>query len=65
MYSFKNDYSESAHLNILKAMIDLGLEQNDGYGMDSHCENAKVLIRKSIQCENADIHFLPGERLQM
>jgi threonine aldolase len=60
MYSFKNDYSESAHPNILKAMIDAGLEQNDGYGIDSHCENAKALIRKAIQCESADIHFLPG-----
>ena len=60
MYSFKNDYSESAHPNILKAIIDAGLEQNDGYGIDSHCENAKALIRKAIQCESADIHFLPG-----
>ena len=60
MYSFKNDYSESAHPNILKAIIDSGLEQNDGYGIDSHCENAKALIRKAIQCESADIHFLPG-----
>ena len=60
MYSFKNDYSESAHPNILKAIVASGLEQNDGYGMDSHCENAKALIRNAIQYENADIHFLPG-----
>jgi threonine aldolase len=60
MYSFKNDYSESAHPNILKAIIDAGVEQNDGYGMDSHCENAKSLIRKTIQCENVDIHFIQG-----
>ena len=60
MYSFKNDYSESLHPNILKAIMDAGLEQNDGYGMDSHCENAATLIKKEIQYENADIHFLPG-----
>ena len=46
MYSFKNDYSESLHPNILKAIMDAGLEQNDGYGMDSHCENAATLIKK-------------------
>lgn len=60
MYSFKNDYSESLHPNILKAIMDAGLEQNDGYGMDSHCENAATLIKRAIQYENADIHFLPG-----
>lgn len=60
MYSFKNDYSESAHPHILKAIIDSGLAQNDSYGHDFHCENAKGLIRKAIQCESADIHFLPG-----
>ncbi len=60
MYSFKNDYSESAHPNILQAILDAGLEQNDGYGMDAHCENAKSLIRKAIQSENVDIHFIPG-----
>ena len=60
VYSFKNDYSESAHPNILKAMLDAGLEQNNGYGIDSHCENAKALIKKVIQYESADIHFFPG-----
>ena len=60
MYSFKNDYSESAHPNILQAMLEAGIEQNNGYGTDAHCENAKALIKKVIQYENADIHFLPG-----
>ena len=32
MYSFKNDYSESVHHNILTAISALGLKQNDGYG---------------------------------
>jgi threonine aldolase len=27
MYSFKNDYSEGAHPNILKALIETNMEQ--------------------------------------
>ena len=60
MYSFKNDYSENAHPSILQKLMDMGLEQNNGYGMDAHCERAKQLIQAYIQCEEASIHFLPG-----
>ena len=34
MYSFKNDYSEGAHPNILRALIESNMEQEDGYGED-------------------------------
>ena len=60
MYSFKNDYSETVHPNILTAINNLGLKQNDGYGTDSYCEDAKKIILKVIECDNADVHFLPG-----
>lgn len=60
MYSFKNDYSENAHPTILQTLMDMGLEQNTGYGMDMHCERASSLIRSSLDCEHADVHFLPG-----
>ena len=60
MYSFKNDYSENAHPSILQKLMDMGMEQNNGYGMDAHCERAKQLIQTYIQCEEASIHFLPG-----
>ena len=29
MYSFKNDYSETAHPRILQAVIDTNLEQDE------------------------------------
>lgn len=60
MYSFNNDYSECAHPNILKAIADLGFEQNTGYGLDKHCENTREILKKEIKKEEVDIHFLPG-----
>lgn len=60
MHSFINDYSESAHPRILEAMGKAGLEQNDGYGLDGHCDNAVKLIRKQLGNDTAEIHFLPG-----
>ena len=43
MYSFNNDYSEGAHPKILEAMMNCNLVQNGGYGLDTHCENARRL----------------------
>ncbi len=60
MYSFRNDYSEGAHPSILKAMSDENLNQKIGYGMDEICEQARSLIRKECNAEQADVHFLVG-----
>lgn len=59
-FSFKNDYSEGAHPRLLKALIDSNLEQEQGYGYDSHSENAINLIKDEIQDVNAKIHLLSG-----
>lgn len=60
MYSFKNDYSEGACDEIMNAMISANKVQSDGYGLDTVCEEAKCRIKKVIQMENCDIHFLVG-----
>lgn len=60
MYSFRNDYSEGAHPSILKAMNDENLNQKIGYGMDDICEQARALIRKECDAQQADVHFLVG-----
>lgn len=60
MYSFTNDYSEGAHPRILEALMNANLEQNDGYGMDSHCEHAIQLIKKECGRSDVDVHFLVG-----
>lgn len=60
MYSFVNDYSETAHPAVLQALVDTNMEQSAGYGADEHCENAKNYIRQKIHCPTADVHFLSG-----
>jgi len=60
MYSFRNDYSELAHENILNLMSKAAKEQNIGYGLDNHSDIAKELIKKHINNKNVDIHFLVG-----
>lgn len=60
MYSFKNDYSEGACQEIVQAMIATNQVQHAGYSEDSICEEARVLIKKELKNEQADIHFLVG-----
>ncbi|RPF47793.1 L-threonine aldolase [Hydrogenoanaerobacterium saccharovorans] len=60
MYSFKNDYSEGAHPNIMQALLKSNLEQTVGYGMDSCCEDARRSICEKIGRQDADVHFLVG-----
>ncbi|SHO43443.1 threonine aldolase family protein [Anaerocolumna xylanovorans] len=60
MYSFMNDYSEGAHPKVLELLIKSNLEQNTGYGEDTHTIRAKESIKKLLLKEKADIHFIPG-----
>ncbi|MEG0855249.1 MAG: aminotransferase class I/II-fold pyridoxal phosphate-dependent enzyme [Terrisporobacter sp.] len=60
MYSFTNDYSEGAHENILKALLESNLIQSAGYGLDEHSEKAKVILKNVLKNEEIDIHFIPG-----
>ena len=57
---FETDYQEGAHPKILERLLATNLEQTSGYGVDSHCENAKNLIRKVIDKPNAEIFFTVG-----
>lgn len=59
-YSFRNDYSELCHPEMLKALTKAASEQNVGYGLDEHCVNAERLIKEKLQCDNCDIHFVTG-----
>lgn len=60
MYSFKNDYSEGAHPNILNALLETNFEQEDGYSLDSHSLKAIEYLRREVNDRNADIHFISG-----
>lgn len=59
MYSFRNDYSEVAHPKILELLGKSNLEANIGYGKDVHSDKAKSYIKKLIERDDADIHFIP------
>lgn len=58
MYSFKNDYSEWAHPNILAKLSETNLIQEEWYWEDCYCKEASKLICKEIWNSNADIHFV-------
>ncbi len=60
MYSFKNDYSEGAHPQILAALMATNLQQQDGYGEDEFSSQAATLIKQKIGCDDIDVHFLSG-----
>lgn len=60
MIHFECDYTEGAHENILNALIKTNYEQTTGYGVDPHCENARALIKKAINNDSVDVHFLVG-----
>ena len=60
MYSFTNDYSEGAHPKIMKALIETNDEQCAGYGLDKYCLEATRLLKRQLQNDNVDIHYLVG-----
>ncbi|MGD9493918.1 MAG: low specificity L-threonine aldolase [Bacteroidales bacterium] len=59
MFSFKNDYAEGCHPELLKMLIDTNMSQQEGYGDDDFSELARTRIMQHLQC-NADIHFVSG-----
>ena len=60
MYSFSNDYSEIAHPRVLRALNKYAYQQNIGYSLDIHCDNARKKIKKLVGDSKAAVHFLPG-----
>ena len=60
LYSFKDDYSEGAHPNILQALMQTNLNQQDGYGQDSYSKEAVAILREKLENPNAEIHLVSG-----
>lgn len=58
--SFKNDYSEGAHPDILNLLIKTNLDQEAGYGDDKLSKAAKGFIKKRISNADAEIFFVSG-----
>jgi len=59
-YSFKNDYSEMAHPEILNDLSAVGGKQFEGYGLDEFSARAALLIQKAFKAPFADVHFISG-----
>lgn len=60
MIQFQCDYNEGAHQLIMQRLCETNMEQTVGYGEDSHCDNARRLIRQACKREDIDVHFLVG-----
>lgn len=60
MYSFTNDYNETAHPILLEALMTASQQKNGGYGLDNYCEKATNQIKKILQSPDSAVHFLPG-----
>lgn len=60
MYNFQSDYLEGCAPEILEELIKTNNKQQSGYGEDAYSFLAKRLIKKAINKEDAEIHFLPG-----
>lgn len=60
MLRFENDYSEGAHDKVMHHLMETNMESLSGYGTDVYTESAKDKIRKSCECQDADIYFLVG-----
>jgi threonine aldolase len=59
-FSFKNDYSEGAHPNILNRLVETNLLQAEGYGEDYFSNKARKKIHEVLESSNPDIHFVTG-----
>lgn len=60
MYSFKNDYAQGAHPNILQKLIESNMEQQGGYADDVYTQEAVALIKKKINNPAADVYLVTG-----
>lgn len=60
MIRFECDYSEGAHPDVLKKLIDTNFEQTEGYGEDPYCAKAAHIIRQKLGDDHAAVHFLVG-----
>lgn len=59
-FSFKNDYSEGCHPQILESLLRNNLDQQAGYGEDDYSKKAKDLIKVKIENQDAEVYFVSG-----
>lgn len=57
-YSFKSDYWEGCHENILNALQRTNLVQQEGYWVDEYSIKAKKFLHEKIWNNDSDIYFV-------
>ena len=62
-YSFRSDYREIAHTQVLQALSAVGNAQFDGYGLDEFSIRAGEMVREKISAPSAGVHFVSGGTL--
>lgn len=60
MFSFRNDYSELCHENILKKLAENNHAQFDGYSDDVASKRVIAQLKTILDNQDVDIHFLSG-----
>lgn len=58
--SFKNDYSEGCHPNIMEAMVKNNLDQQESYGLDRYSTQAAACIVAKCQAPQSKVYFVSG-----
>lgn len=59
-FSFKNDYSEGCHPQILESLVRNNLDQQPGYGEDKYSLEAKKILLEKIENPDSEIYFVSG-----
>ncbi len=60
MISFMNDYGQTTHQAVTKAIADAQDKTFPGYSEDEACQNATALIKALCQAPEAEVHYLSG-----
>ena len=59
-HKFTNDYSSLCHPAILKALENLGEEQNVAYGLDKHSLQAEQYVKDIFESSKGQVYFAAG-----
>lgn len=62
-YSFLDDYSEGCHPAILAALSQTNMVQQEAYGEDEYSIEARALIKKALNHDDASVYFVAGGTL--
>ena len=60
MIRLECDYTEGAHEQVLRRLIQTNMEQAPGYGEDRYCAQARRYIKDMCRRDDVDVHFLVG-----